>query len=61
MTTDDSQNAANVSSLSEICAEVNARVEAFLKAEPKNDRIRRAQEQSRLSLRILGEALERYR
>jgi len=61
MTADDSQHAGKSSSLPVTCAEVNTRVEAFLNAEPKTDRIRKVQEQSRLSLRILGEALDRYR
>lgn len=48
-------------SLPEVCARVHARVEAFLAAEPATERLRHVQEQSRLSLNILGEALERYR
>lgn len=47
--------------LPELCARVHQRVQAFLNAEPATERLRRVQHQSRLSLRILGEALERYR
>jgi FAD synthetase len=48
-------------SLPVICAQVHDRLETFLAAEPKTERIRAVQEQSRLSLRIIEEALEKYR
>lgn len=47
--------------LPELCAKVHARVEAFLAAEPANERLRHVQEQSRLSLKVIEEALSRYR
>lgn len=47
--------------LPELCARVHQRVEAFLGAEPATERLRRVQDQTRLSLKILEEALERYR
>lgn len=47
--------------LLELCAKVHAKVDAFLKREPKTERLRSVQEQSKLSLSILEETLERYR
>ncbi|KAK3112595.1 3'-phosphoadenosine 5'-phosphosulfate sulfotransferase [Teratosphaeriaceae sp. CCFEE 6253] len=46
--------------LPELCAGIHERVDAFLKSEPATERLRRVQEQSRLSLKVLEEALERY-
>lgn len=46
---------------SALCTKVNARIAAFLDAAPATERLRSVQEQTRLSLRILEEALERYR
>ncbi|KAI7408530.1 hypothetical protein KC336_g13090, partial [Hortaea werneckii] len=46
--------------LPELCAQVHARVAAFLRTEPATERLRNVQQQSRLSLRILEEALDRY-
>ncbi|KAK0942338.1 3'-phosphoadenosine 5'-phosphosulfate sulfotransferase [Friedmanniomyces endolithicus] len=46
--------------LPELCAQVHQRLEGFLKAEPATERLRQVQEQSRLSLKVLEEALERY-
>ncbi|RMY60345.1 hypothetical protein D0863_11630 [Hortaea werneckii] len=46
--------------LPELCAQVHARVAAFLRTEPGTERLRNVQQQSRLSLRILEEALDRY-
>lgn len=51
----------NSPSLPLICTKVNERLEAFLASEPKTERLRGVQEQSRLSLRIIEEALEKYR
>jgi FAD synthetase len=44
-----------------LCAKVHARVTAFLAAQASTDRLRGVQEQTRLSLKVLDEALERYR
>jgi FAD synthetase len=52
---------SNPPSLPVICAQVYDRLETFLTTEPKTARIRAVQEQSRLSLRIIEEALEKYR
>ena len=47
--------------LPELCARVHARLEAFLHAEPASERLRHVQDQSRVSLKVIEEALERYR
>lgn len=47
--------------LAELCAGVHRKLEAFLNAEPKNERVRAVQEQSRKSLEVIGEALNMYR
>lgn len=44
-----------------LCAKVHARVTAFLDAQATTDRLRGVQDQTRLSLKILEESLERYR
>ncbi|KAK5720789.1 3'-phosphoadenosine 5'-phosphosulfate sulfotransferase [Elasticomyces elasticus] len=46
--------------LPELCAKVHQKLEAFLKKEPATERVRQVQEQSRTSLGILEEALQRY-
>jgi len=47
--------------LPELCAQVHARLEAFLASTPDTERLRRVQEQSRRSLKVIEEALQRYR
>lgn len=47
--------------LAQICARVHAQITAFIDADATTDRLRRVQEQTRLTLRILDESLERYR
>ena len=47
--------------LPELCAQIHDKVEAFLNAEPREERIRAAQAQSRISLGVIEEALSRYR
>ena len=47
--------------LPELCARVHYRLQKFLESEAKTERLRAVQEQSRSSLKILEEALERYR
>lgn len=44
-----------------VCSEVYSRLSAFLAEEPSTDRLRKVQEQSRISLQVIHEALERYR
>ena len=48
-------------SLAEVCEKVHGKVEAFLNAEPKTERVRAAQAQTRRSLNVIEEALRRYR
>jgi hypothetical protein len=47
--------------LSEICARVRERVDAFLAEEPATEQLRSVQEQTRISLGVLDEALRRYK
>jgi len=51
----------NEPDLSALCNKVHARITAFLDTEPATDRLRKVQEQTRLSLRIIDEALDRYK
>ena len=48
-------------SLPEVCERIHGRVEAFLSAEPKSERVRAAQAQTRRSLNVIEEALRKYR
>ncbi|QIW99701.1 hypothetical protein AMS68_005219 [Peltaster fructicola] len=43
-----------------VCREINTRLTTFLAADPGTERLRRVQEQSRLSLRVIREALQQY-
>jgi FAD synthetase len=47
--------------LPELCAAIHKKVETFLNAEPKNERVRAVQAQSRIGLAVIEEALRRYR
>ncbi len=47
--------------LPELCARIHEKVEAFLNAEPRNERLRAVQAQSRISLDVIEEALQKYR
>lgn len=47
--------------LSSLCAELHARVSAFLAEEALNDRLKKVQEQTRISMSVISEALNRYR
>ena len=44
-----------------LCAQIHEKVERFLNSEPKTERIKNAQAQSRRSLECIEEALRRYR
>lgn len=44
-----------------LCAQIHARLNAFLETEPATDRIRSVQDQSRTSLKVIEEALSQYR
>lgn len=46
--------------LAPLCAKVHARINAFLDARASTERLRHVQKQTRLSLKIIEEALERY-
>lgn len=46
--------------LPEICAQIHEKVYAFLHAEPKDERVKAVQAQSRISLGVIEEALKRY-
>lgn len=48
-------------SLAEECKRVHERVHAFLARAPRTKRVEQAQRQTRESLEIIGEALQRYR
>lgn len=47
--------------LAEVCERVHGKVEAFLNREPKNERVRNVQAQTRRSLGCIEEALRKYR
>jgi hypothetical protein len=47
-------------SLKHLCAEIYARISAFLQDAPPSDLVRRVQEQTQRSLGIIREALDRY-
>ncbi|KAI4623004.1 uncharacterized protein J4E87_006097 [Alternaria ethzedia] len=45
----------------ELCTRINDRIVTFLDATDVSDRVKNVQEQTRTSLRVIGEALEKYR
>lgn len=45
----------------ELCARIHDRITTFLDAKNVSDRVKNVQEQTRASLQVIGEALERYR
>ncbi|KAL9118680.1 MAG: hypothetical protein Q9187_004771 [Circinaria calcarea] len=47
-------------SLHALCSSLHTRVEAFLQEDVPTERLRRVQAQTRISLRVIEEALERY-
>lgn len=55
------QTVENDLTFAEVCARVHGRVEAFLNAEPKTERVRAVQAQTRTSLNVVEEALRKYR
>jgi FAD synthetase len=48
-------------SFAEVCEKVHGKVDAFLDAEPKTERVRAVQAQTRRSLNVIEQALRRYR
>ncbi len=53
-------NGKKEDTLRSVCAELHGRVSAFLAEEPLDDRLRRVQEQTRTSMGVISEALDRY-
>jgi hypothetical protein len=47
-------------SLQEVCADFDSRVTLFLEAEPETMAMRRTQEQTRVALSVMAEALQKY-
>jgi hypothetical protein len=45
----------------ELCTRINDRIVTFLDATDVSDRVKNVQEQTRTSLSVIGEALEKYR
>ena len=48
-------------SLRALCAQIHARIEAFLQEDVETEKLRRVQAQTRISLGVISEALQRYR
>ncbi|MCJ1362593.1 replication factor A protein 2 [Acarospora aff. strigata] len=53
-------NGKKEDTLQSVCAELHARVSAFLAEDPVDNRLRSVQEQTRTSLGVISEALNRY-
>lgn len=47
--------------LPSLCARIHAQITDFLAEEAASERLKNVQEQTRLSVKIIAEALERYR
>jgi len=48
-------------SLAEVCADLNQRVTSFLTASPESKAVKRTQEQTRISIKVIEKALEDYK
>ena len=59
-TSSHAQHSNGHSSLRSICVELRNRIEAFLQEDVQTERLRKVQTQTRISLRAIEEALERY-
>lgn len=46
--------------LPSLCAELHARVSAFLAEEAPNDRLKKVQEQTRITMEVISDALKKY-
>ncbi|KAF9739623.1 FAD synthetase [Paraphaeosphaeria minitans] len=44
----------------DVCARIHGRIHAFLDEQPTSDRLRSLQDQTRISLRVIEEALDKY-
>lgn len=51
---------ASTTSLAEVCADLNQRVTNFLAAEPVDEVTKQTQEQTRISIGVIGKALQEY-
>lgn len=47
-------------SLPDLCSHIHMKVKTFLDTTPKDDQMKRVQEQTRISLNVIAEALKRY-
>ena len=45
----------------DVCARIHGRIAAFLAEQPASDRMRSLQHQTRISLDVIAEALDKYR
>ncbi|KAL1597974.1 3'-phosphoadenosine 5'-phosphosulfate sulfotransferase [Paraconiothyrium brasiliense] len=48
-------------SFPDLCARIHARVDAFLREQPASERLKSLQQQTRISLHVIEEALDKYR
>jgi hypothetical protein len=46
--------------LPELTARINAKIQRFLRLQPKDKQVRKVQEQTKVSLNVIKEALDRY-
>lgn len=50
----------HLQSLADVCADLNQRVTSFLTASPESEVVKRTQEQTRISIKVIEKALEDY-
>lgn len=53
-------NGEPTDSLSALCARLHAQVSRFLEEDVQDDRLKKVQEQTRISMGVIAEALDRY-
>jgi hypothetical protein len=58
---DASKTSSNPPSLQEVCANFHRRVCRFLEAKPETDIVKRTQEQAKVALSVIAEALQNYK
>lgn len=54
------QSSTDQTSLADVCADLNRRVNNFLNAEPETDSIKRTQAQTRIAVDVIAKALQDY-
>jgi len=54
------EHPASSSTLSDVCADLHQRVTNFLNAEPKEEVVRRTQQQTKVALQVIEKALRDY-